>query len=174
VEAAGAFFALAGIWKFGLDWQALIVYGVTMILIAVALIDFDTSEIPDSLIIALTPFAIASIWLLPGTSWISHLIGIATVSLPMLLLSLVIPGAFGGGDIKLMAVCGLLLGWQLTLLAFFIALILGGGTAIFLMTCGKKKRGDHIVFGPALCAGVIATLFFGREILDFYLSMFHF
>jgi len=174
VEASGVFFVLVSLFKFGLAWQALIVYGVTMILIAVALIDLDTTEIPDSLIIALIPFAIASIWLLPGITWLSHLIGLVTIALPMLLLALVIPGAFGGGDIKLMAVCGLLLGWQLTLLAFFIALVLGGGVAIYLMASGKRKRGEHMVFGPALCAGVIATLFFGKEILVFYTSMFHF
>ena len=174
VEVAGAFFAVASLLKFGLDWPALIVYSVTMILLAIALIDFSTSEIPDSLIIAIIPFAIASIWLLPDITWLSHIIGMFTVALPMMLLTLAVPGAFGGGDIKLIAVCGLLLGWQLTLLAFFIALLIGGSIAIFLMASGKRKRGEHMVFGPALCTGIIVALFFGKEIIDYYLGLFLF
>jgi len=111
---------------------------------------------------------------MPGVTLLSHAIGFVAVALPMLLLSLIITGAFGGGDIKLIAVCGFLLGWQLTLLAFFIALLLGGGVAAFLMVSGKRKRKDHIVFGPAICAGVTAAMFFGKEILDWYLAFYSF
>jgi len=87
-------------------------------------------------------------------------------------LTLAIPGAFGGGDIKLMAVCGFILGWQLALLAFFIALLIGGSIAVFLLASGKRKRGQHMVFGPAICAGTVTALFFGKEILDWYLQMY--
>ena len=174
VEITAALFAIVCLWRFGLNFQALIVFGVSMILLAVTLIDFDTSEIPDSLCIALIPFAVASIWLLPGITWLSHIIGIVTVALPMLLLSLFIAGAFGGGDIKLMAVCGLLLGWQLTLLAFFIALLLGGIAAIYLIASGRRERGQHMVFGPALCIGIVTALFYGSEIIGLYLGLFMF
>ena len=173
VEAMGAFLAFAAIWRFGFSYLTISVYAVTMILLAISIIDFNTSEIPDSLWIAITPFAIASIWLLPDVTWLSHLIGIFTVALPMFLLSLLISGAFGGGDIKLMAVCGLFLGWQLTLVAFFIALLLAGGYAIYLMLSGRRKRGEHMVFGPALCVGITLSLYFGRQILDYYLGYFH-
>jgi len=170
----GALLAISSVWYFGLDWFALVIYAVTMILLAIAVIDFNTSEIPDSLHIALLPFAITSIWLLPDVSVLSHIIGLFTIALPMLLLSMFISGAFGGGDIKLMAVCGLMLGWQLILLAFFIALLLGGSYAIYLMLSGKRKRGEHMVFGPALCTGVAISLYFGSDIINWYLSQFFF
>jgi len=172
VELMGALLAASAVWRFGFNLFSVIVYAVTMILLAIAVIDFKTTEIPDSLHIALLPFAIASVWLMPDVTILSHVIGIVTVALPMLLLSMVIPGAFGGGDIKLMFVCGLLLGWQLTLLAFFIALLLGGSYAIYLMLSGKRKRGEHMVFGPALCAGVALSLYFGSYIIDLYLGLF--
>jgi len=172
IEAFGALLAVAAIWRFGFSYFTICVYAVTMILLAISVIDLNTSEIPDSLWIAIIPFAVASIWLLPNVTWVSHLIGIVTIALPMLILSLIIPGAFGGGDIKLMAVCGLLLGWQQTLVAFFIAIVLGGFYAIFLMISGKRKRGEHMVFGPALCAGVAVSIFYGYEIISWYLSTF--
>ena len=174
VETAVALLAVSSLWYFGLEPITFIVYAVTMILLAIALIDYDTSEIPDSLIIALAPFAIVSIWFLPNVTLLSHAIGLVAIALPMLLLSLAIPGAFGGGDIKLMAVCGLLLGWQLSLIAFFIALLIGGSIAVYLMLSGKRKRGEHMVFGPAICIGVAASIYFGSEIIDLYLSLYRF
>jgi len=174
VEASGALLAIAAIWRFGLEPVTILVYAVTVILLAIALIDHDTSEIPDSLHIALIPFAILSIWLLTDITLLSHIIGFFAISVPMLLLSLVIPGAFGGGDIKLIAVCGFLLGWQLTILAFFIALLIGGSIAVYLMLSGRRKRGEHMVFGPAICVGVATSLYFGKDILDLYLSLYGF
>ena len=170
IELTGAISAIACFWRFGFEYQAIIVFAMTMILLAIALIDFDTSEIPDSLNIAIVPFAIASIWFIPNITLLSHFIGLFTISLPMLLLTMAIPGAFGGGDIKLMAVCGFLLGWQQSLLSFFIALLIGGSIAVYLMLSGKRKRGEHMVFGPALCVGVTVSMYFGKEIIDLYLQ----
>jgi leader peptidase (prepilin peptidase)/N-methyltransferase len=189
VELLGAIFALASLLRypcylehlfdvdltlFHFDYAAIIVFSVIMILLAVTFIDYKTSEIPDSLIIALIPFAIASVWFMPEVTLLSHAIGFAAVALPMFLTCLIIPGAFGGGDIKLMAICGFLLGWELTVVAFFIAIILGGSVAVYLIASGRRKKGQHIVFGPALCSGVAAALFFGEEIIYWYLSFFWF
>ena len=174
VELAGAAFAVICLFKFGLSLSAVLAFGVIMILLAIALIDYDTVEIPNSLVIALIPFAIASVWLMPDAAILSRIIGIFSVALPMLLTSLAISGAFGGGDIKLMAVCGFLLGWELTLLAFFIALLLCAPVAVYTMANSKRKRGQHIVFGPALCSGVVVSLFFGSEILNWYLGFLSF
>jgi len=174
VEAAGALLAVTSIMHFGLEPVTFIVYAFTMILLAISLIDYDTAEIPDSLIIALVPFALLSIWFFPNVTLLSHAIGLIAIALPMLLLTLAIPGAFGGGDIKLMAVCGFLLGWQFSLIAFFVALLIGGSIAIYLMLSGKRKRGEHMVFGPALCIGVAVSIYFGSLILDLYLRLYGF
>ena len=149
-----------------------ICFVVMLILLAIAVIDLKTREIPDKLIIALIPFAIAAIWAQPEISLLSRLIGFFAVSLPMLLLALAIKGAFGGGDIKLMAVCGFLLGWQNTVFAFFIALLLGGGFAMYLILSGKRSRKDQMVFGPALCIGIVFALLFGEKIIAWYMALF--
>jgi len=173
VELAGALSAVVCFIYFGLTIRLILAFGVIMILLAVALIDLDTSEIPHSLIIALIPFAIGAIWGWPAIILLDRAIGFFAVSLPLLLLAIVIPGAFGGGDIKLIAVCGFLLGWKNVVLAFFIAILLGGGYAVFLMLSRKRKRGDHMVFGPALCTGIAAAMFFGGEIIAWYLNFFN-
>ena len=140
------------------------------VLLAVGVIDYETQEIPDGLIVALVPLAVLAVWVWPEVGIISRAIGFFAVSVPLLVLALVINGAFGGGDIKLMAVCGFLLGWQNTLLAFFIAVVLGGGWAVYLLASGKGKRGQHIAFGPALCVGVVAAMLFGEGIVGWYMN----
>ena len=56
-------------------------------------------------------------------TWFSHVIGMLAVSVFLELLFLLSKGkAIGGGDIKLMAAAGLLLGWEKILLAFGIIL----------------------------------------------------
>jgi len=172
VELACAGLAVFSFWRFGLEYATIIAFGVTTVLLAISIIDLNTSEIPDSLIIAIGVFAIAAIWCFPEVRIIDRLIGLAAVSLPMLLITLAVNGAFGGGDIKLMAAAGFLLGWQSTILAFFIALILGGSYAIFLMLSGKRKRGEHMVFGPSICVGTAVSLFYGNEIIAWYLRVF--
>ena len=172
VELTCALLAVASFLRFGLAPAAIIAFGVTTVLLAVSIIDFRTSEIPDSLIIAIGVFAVAAIWIMPDVTLLSRAIGLVCISVPLLIMAVIIPGAFGGGDIKLLAACGFLLGWQGILLAFFLALILGGSYAIFLMATGKRKRKEHMVFGPAICAGVAISLFFGNEIISWYLRIF--
>ena len=172
VELTCALLAVASFLRFGLELSTIIAFGVTVTLLAISVIDLKTSEIPDSLIVVIGVFAVAAIWIIPNVTLLERIIGFFSISMPLILLAVLIPGAFGGGDIKLLAACGFLLGWQSTILAFFLALILGGSYAIFLMATGKRKRGEHMVFGPAICAGVAVSLFFGNEIISWYLSVF--
>lgn len=172
VEAACALLAVLCFARFGLELRTVLSFGVSVILLAVALIDLDTMEIPNQLVLALIPFAACAMLGWRDISFAERAIGFITVSLPMLLLTLAIREAFGGGDIKLMAVCGFLLGWRNTLLAFFVAILTGGGYASFLLLSGKSKRGEHIAFGPYLCFGVAVALFWGAEIIHWYWNLF--
>lgn len=166
--------AVLSFWRFGLSWQALFAFFLFLILTALSLIDFDTMEIPDLFHLVLLPFAVAAIWLWPEVPLSARFIGIVVVSLPMLILTILIADAFGGGDIKLMAVCGFLLGYANTLLAFFIALLCGGICATVLLIRNRKQKGTArmMPFGPSLCAGVAVSLLFGKELLGWYLSLF--
>ena len=77
----------------------------------------------------------------------------------------------GGGDIKLMAFCGLIIGWRLIIPAYLIGYIAGALLILILMAAGRLKRGDAVPFGPFLSAGVVASIFFGNELIDWYLGL---
>ena len=171
-ELAGAAALALSFVKYGFSWSMLIAFGITVILLLIGLIDLSTMEIPDVLVLALLPFAIGAIWAQPEITLISRAIGMLTISLPMFLLAVIIKGAFGGGDMKLMAVIGVLLGWQNTLLAFFIAVLIAGTVALVLLIRKKAKKGSKMAFGPYLCFGVMTAFIYGREILTWYLGLY--
>ena len=106
--------------------------------------------------------------LLSPARWAGALIGMVCISVPMLLLCLAIPGAFGGGDIKLMAAAGLFLGWQHTLLAMFFGILGGGFYGMYLLAARKADKKDHFAFGPFLCVGIVLALLFGDPVLAWY------
>ena len=176
IELATAVLALVAVLVFGFTWQALAVFALMCGLLAIAMIDYDTMEIPNGLIIYLFFPAIAMIFLAGNLFFMAniviHVIGFFAIALPMYLLSIVIRDCFGGGDIKLMAVCGLALGWKLITLAMFIALVFGGGYAVYLLKAQKAGRKSHFAFGPFLVAGIIIALLAGNQILGWYFSLF--
>ena len=94
-------------------------------LIALSLIDARTQEIPGGLNIFIACLGVLRI----ATDWhnfLLYLIGGAAVSVPLLIILFVTGGAgIGGGDVKLMAAAGLVLGWKNIILAFLLACIFG-------------------------------------------------
>ena len=149
---------------------ALTVFLFFCILTVVTFMDIDTMEIEDGCWIAVYVLAAAACFTMPEISFVSRLIGIVCVSVPMLLLTLAVPGAFGGGDIKLMGACGAFLGWKITLISAFIAILFGGMWGIGLLLGKKKSRKDHFAFGPFLCIGMVIGLLWGGQIISWYMG----
>jgi len=90
----------------------------------------------------------------------------------LLLIAVVTKGAMGGGDIKLMAVLGLWLGLKYTLLTLFLSFFLGGLISIILIAFKLKGRKDMIPFGPFIVLATIVTLFYGNDIISYYIMTF--
>lgn len=173
LEILGGLLGMLCFYRFGIDGMTLLSFVFAMVLLAIAMIDLDTMIIPNELIICCLILVVLSIPLME-MSILDRLIGFLIVSVPMYLLNLVIPDCFGGGDIKLLAVCGLLMGWQNLLVGMFIAIILAGGYATYLLVTHKANRKTHMAFGPYICIGVFTALLYGQEILNMYLGLFGF
>ncbi len=171
VEAvAGALFLLC-FWKYGPTIQAINACILASLLLLVFLIDMDTMTIPNGIVLCFLLPALLELWLLGFSGIGTRILGIFIISLPMLVFVKLLPGSFGGGDIKLMAVCGFLLGYQAALLASFIAIVSAGLVAAFLLLSKKVKKGDHIAFGPYLAVGIFIAKLFYHPLIGFYLSL---
>ena len=78
----------------------------------------------------------------------------------------------GGGDVKLAFFVGLIAGWPNMIVAVFASFLTGAIVSVILMMLGKKKFGETVPFGPFLVAGTYIALFWGDDIMNWYLRFF--
>jgi prepilin signal peptidase PulO-like enzyme (type II secretory pathway) len=78
----------------------------------------------------------------------------------------------GGGDIRMGALMGFMLGLWHGLAALFFAYVLGAIVSVLLVLVGKASRKTPIPFGVFLCVGTLVMLFAGQSILDWYFGFF--
>jgi len=77
----------------------------------------------------------------------------------------------GGGDIRLGAVMGVMLGWKLVILALFLAYTIGAVVSLGLIAMKVKKFSSKIPFGTFLSLATVISLLFGEKIVEVYMSM---
>lgn len=138
-------------------------------LLSLSVIDWRTQEIPVGFNIFI--FFMGLIRLVTDIgNWSQYVIGFIAVSGFLLLLLLISRGrAMGGGDVRLMAATGLLLGWQLIIIAFLVGCVLG--SIIHLTLMAMKKAGRVLAFGPYLALGIFIAMIWGEQLVSWYLSM---
>jgi leader peptidase (prepilin peptidase) / N-methyltransferase len=141
-------------------------------LIAITGIDLDHQIIPDAITLpGILTGALVSL-ASDGRGWLDSLLGVAIGGGIFFVIILASGGGMGGGDMKLGAMLGAFLGWKLTLVAIFIAVIAGGVLAAGVLVAGRKSRKDAIPFGPFLALGGAVALFWGPTVLTWYLNAF--
>ncbi len=77
----------------------------------------------------------------------------------------------GGGDVKLGAFMGIMLGFPQALFALVLSFLTGAIFSIGLIITGKKHFGQTIPFGPFLVLGSLIMLFWGQDIVNWYLNL---
>ena len=119
--------------------------------------DIKDKKIPNQYIIVVFGLGIVAAIFIPELALWERAVGFFVVSAPLFLINMMVPGAFGGGDIKLMAVSGLYLGVELIILSFFIGAICGGIYGIWLLVKGKGRK-EEFPLGPFLCGGMFIAI----------------
>ena len=151
------------------------------VLLCISLVDLDTQEIPDPLLIFSA--AVCILWIAADAilasydfyapHWSNALLGAVAGAAPLFLIDRITmlvldKEGFGFGDVKLMLMAGLFLGWKLALIALLFAIIAGGAFGAVMMAVKKIKRGSYMPFGPFLAAGSLASLWFGPAFLRLF------
>ncbi len=151
-----------------------------ILLIAAAVSDIRYHKIPDILIAMVLILGLAP--LLGGTVPQFLALGIQSsvplfpekvagfFLLPLLPLfcDIVRSGAFGGGDIKLLAACGFVLGWKLAFTGLVISILCCGIFCFVGMILKKLKRGSYVAFGPYICLGMMIAGIWGENMINWY------
>ena len=171
-------------WRYGLGGE-LFVYGAAVcLLLVISVIDFDHGLILDKmvfpavgLLLVLSPF-----WAQIGTereffgtlgllgSFANSTVAGASYFVFLYLIVLVYPQGLGAGDVKFAALIGLLMGFPLVFVAFWVTVVSGGLVAAFLLAARRKGRKEEIPYGPFMALGAVVAVLAGTEIWDWYLG----
>jgi leader peptidase (prepilin peptidase) / N-methyltransferase len=141
-------------------------------LVAITVIDLRHQIIPDAITLPGIVVGLATSAATDRITWVDSLGGILLGGGLFVTIILASRGGMGGGDLKLGAMLGAFLGWQALLVALFVAVMLGGISAVALLVSGRLARKDAIPFGPFLAIGGVVALFWGHAIIAWYLGGF--
>lgn len=173
-EAVFALLCLGLYLRFGLSLVFFRNLFLTGCLFCLALVDLECYRIPDGcVLLALLAFLVTSPFIYGDWKLIlSRVLCMFVYCAVILLMSLFMDWlsgkrSLGGGDVKLMSVMALYLGYVGMLFYIFVACLLGLIYVIFL----RRGFGKHIPFGPCLAASGYFMLLFGEQIASWYLSV---
>lgn len=153
---------------YGISVEALLYALLASALITLSVIDFRTYEIPVGINIFILTLGLIRI-VTDYADWLDYAVGFFLVSGFLYIVHLVTKGrGIGGGDIKLMAVSGLLLGWKQILLAFVLGCIIG--SVIHIVRMKMSGQGHMLAFGPYLSVGIMISALAGNQMIAWYLS----
>ena len=176
VELLGGLFALGTYLKFGLTLEALIYYLFFAALLIVTFIDIDHRIIPNVITLPGIPICFAASFALPSITYKEALLGIFIGGGSLLLVAWVYSlitkkEGMGGGDIKLLAMMGAIVGWQGVFFTIFLASLVGTIAGLAAMLQSRKGMKLAVPFGPFLSIGSITYIFFGTPLIAWYFNL---
>lgn len=155
---------------FALSITPLLFYWViSSILIFIFVYDLRHFIIPD--VFVYSAIGVSILYRLLYGDMISALLSGALFSLFFLSVFLLSKGKWiGFGDVKFALFMGIFLSFPSILVAFFMSFFIGGVVGGVLIFQKKKGMKSEIPFAPFLVSGTFIALFFGEEIVDWYMS----
>lgn len=97
--------------------------------------------------------------------------GVGIAGFFLLLIIITRGKGMGGGDVKLGALIGIVLGFPSALVAILLSFLTGAVFSVGLILVGRKHFGQTIPFGPFLVLGSLIALFWGEQIVSWYLKL---
>jgi leader peptidase (prepilin peptidase)/N-methyltransferase len=168
--ASGALFFFCA-WRWGLTTTGLVWCAFSAALLALALIDWDTTLLPDDITLPLlwlgliaaamrwTPVGLnASLW-----GAVAGYLSLWSVYWAFKLITG--KEGMGYGDFKLFAALGAWFGWQVLIPMILLASVIGAIVGIAMKFTTGLREGGYIPFGPFLAGAGFAALLLGPEVL---------
>jgi leader peptidase (prepilin peptidase)/N-methyltransferase len=169
IELVTALLTMAIAVKYGLSLHTLALEGLAWGLVAATVIDLNYQIIPDEISVGALIIGLAVSPFLP--------IGFREAAFGALLgggifftMAILYPGGMGGGDIKLMAAIGSVVGWKMALMTIFAGSVMGAAAGLTMMAVTGLSRKARIPFGPFLAGGAIISILWGTDLVRAYLA----
>jgi leader peptidase (prepilin peptidase)/N-methyltransferase len=169
--------------RFGLGFEFMSGFILVAALIVISFIDLDVRIVPD--VISLPGIIFGLVLSVAGYFFLGDRSGIVPSPLSSLI-GILAGGGFlfatawiyekitgvegmGGGDIKLLAMIGAFLGWPSIPITLFFASLVGSVVGLTCMLVTGAGRRLALPFAPFLCSGALLFIFFGQDLIQFYL-----
>ena len=174
VELLSGVTAAAVAIHFGFSWATLFALALTWSLIALAIIDFDTQYLFDSITLPL-------LWLGLIANYFDVFVTLDEAVLGAVFGYLALWSVYWGfklatgkegmgyGDFKLLAMLGAWLGWKILPVIIVLSSVVGACIGIGLMVFAAHDRSKPIPFGPYLAIAGWIALLWGNDIMARYL-----
>lgn len=154
--------------RYGVSIESLLYCLLFSALLVLSVVDFRTYEIPVGINVFILVLGLVRV-ATDYQNWLFYLIGFFSVSFFLMILFVATGGnGIGGGDVKLMAVSGLMIGWQLNLLSLGLGCILG--SVIHVVRMKMAGEGRVLALGPYLSVGIMISVLAGQEMIHLYLT----
>ena len=162
-------------WRYGFTWQTLALLVFVWSMIALAFIDLDTFYLPDDITL---PLVWAGLLANMGGLFVDLQSAVIGAIAGYLALWIVFWGykvatgkdGMGYGDFKLLAAIGAWLGWKMLPVVILLSSLVGAIVGISLIVFARHGRNVPIPFGPYLVLGGLIALFWGDQLLHYYLQ----
>ncbi|MBQ4427500.1 MAG: prepilin peptidase [Oscillospiraceae bacterium] len=178
-EIVSALVFLSIAWKYGISLETLEFWLLGSALLACSFADLEAYLVPDRFIvfaiivravfIAVSPEPLEAL----KTSLIGGFSVAAAVLLVVIVMEKVLKkDAMGGGDIKLIFVIGLYLGWERNLLCLMMSALFGVVAGMISLKKKNDEEAEAFPWGPSIACAAWVTALFGSEIISWYLQFF--
>ncbi|MFD2614733.1 prepilin peptidase [Paenibacillus gansuensis] len=160
--------------SFSPEWFIALPFALALTIICIC--DIRYMIIPDVITLpGIASAAVLRIFIHPLPFWdyiAAALIGSGLFYLAALLIRFLSnTDAVGGGDIKLLALTGLVLGIKLTVLSFLMFSLAGMVAGILIILSGKLRKNMIIPFGPFIAAASLISYYWGSDGIKFAFSI---
>lgn len=178
IEALNAIIYIVLFLRFDFTLTFIFYAFVSSLLITIAAIDLKEQIIPDSLVLSIVGLTIlykALNYFLYKVSpdFLASVLGLVLAGGLFLAIVIVSRGGMGGGDVTLISALGFILGLKQILLVIFLSFLFGAVISIFLLSTKLKTRKDPIPFGPFIILSFFTTIFYGDQLLGWYINIFN-
>jgi leader peptidase (prepilin peptidase)/N-methyltransferase len=164
--------------QLGIGREFFLYWPLTCVLLVLAFVDLDLRIIPDKVtlpgivvgLVAAPLLGVVGFW----DSALGVLAGGGALYVIGVLGELILKKeSMGGGDVKLAAMLGAFLGWQLVLVGLFVAFFAGAVAGVAVLVRKTSEWDSALPFGPFIALGAVVALLWGETALSWYATFFH-
>lgn len=163
--------------RFGAGAEFYVYWCLSYVLLVLSFIDLDLRILPDRVTlpgIVIGLIVAPLLHLTPGfwSSLIGAVVGGGALYLVGMLGELMLKKeSMGGGDVKLAAMLGAFMGWQMIVLALFVAFFTGAVVGIAVIASKRTDWSRSVPFGPFIALGAVTAILWGGPLIRWYSSL---